>query len=77
MAQKNIIKIYRAEYYEPKIGRWVSFYESSEIEKCRSYLDLPIVGNPDKRLAEYEKSGIRKIKYQFVKTIEQKFSENI
>ena len=61
--------IYRTEYYEPKLGRWVSFYESKDIERAKENLGFPIVGNPPQRVALYERSGVRKIKYKYIRTV--------
>ena len=61
--------IYRTEYYESKLGRWVSFYESKSVDQAKEYLDFPIVGNPPQRVALYERSGVRKIKYKYIRTV--------
>lgn len=60
---------YRAEYYEPKLAKWISFYENPELDKVRFHLDNPIVGNPKKRISEYSISGVRKPLYKFIREI--------
>ena len=62
--------VYRAEYYEPKLGKWISYYENSDVEKVKSNKDAPIIGNPKIRVAEYTVSGVRKPSYKFVKLVE-------
>jgi hypothetical protein len=61
--------VYRTEYYEDRIGKWVCIHESRDLEKAKDYLDTPIIKNPDKRIAEYSKTGIYKAKYKYIKTI--------
>lgn len=67
---KNAKKIYRAEYFESRLGKWISLYEGADLESVKTYLDTPVVGNPPKRVAEYNKSGVRKVKYSFVRVVE-------
>lgn len=62
--------VYRAEYYEPKLDKWISYYENSDVEKVKSNKDAPIIGNPKVRVAEYTVSGVRKPSYKFVKLVE-------
>lgn len=62
--------VYRAEYYEPKLDKWVSYYENSDVEKVKSHKDDPIFGNPKVRVSEYTVSGVRKPSYKFVKLVE-------
>lgn len=71
MAKVNSVKVLRAEYFEDKIGKWVAFYEGTNLEHTSTYLNTPIAGNPRKRIAEYEKSGVKKVKYTFVKEVTQ------
>lgn len=63
------MQVYRTEYYEPKLGRWVGFYEAQSVEAAKECLDTPIAGNPAQRVALYERSGVRKIKYKYIRTI--------
>ena len=58
--------VYKCEYYESKIGGWVEYYSSIDIESAKKELNSYITGNPKKRLAKYEKSGVRKIKYKLL-----------
>ena len=56
--------VYRAEYYEPKIDKWISIGERTSEEEASKLLDTPIAGNPKMRVQKYEKSGTRKVKYK-------------
>lgn len=67
-AKKRIV--YRCEYFEPKIDRWVCLIETKELDEAKSLLDHPIIGNPPTRVAKYEKSGVRKIKYKTLEVLE-------
>jgi hypothetical protein len=58
--------VYRTEYYEDRIGKWVCIHESRDLEKAKDYLDTPIIKNPEKRIAEYSKTGN---KYKYIKTV--------
>lgn len=60
---------YRAEYYEPRLAKWVSFYENSDLDKVKSNIDNPMIGNPKRRISEYSITGVRKPLYKFVKEI--------
>lgn len=62
--------VYRCEYFEPKIDRWVCLIETKELDEAKSLLDHPIIGNPLTRVAKYEKSGVRKIKYKTLEVLE-------
>ena len=59
--------VYRTEYYEPKLFRWVSIWESTTEEGAREYLGYPIIGNPPQRVALYEKKGVRKVTYKLIR----------
>lgn len=63
--------VYRVEYYDPKLYKWIKFYETKDIEDAKKQLETPIFGDPEKRIAQYNKSGVRKIKYDFVKKIDE------
>nr|WP_314098100.1 hypothetical protein [uncultured Lachnoanaerobaculum sp.] len=63
---------YRCEYFEEKIDRWVCFIETKDLDEAKSLLDHPIIGNPPTRVAKYEKTGVRKIKYKVLEVIEVK-----
>ena len=62
--------VYRCEYFEPKINRWVCLIETKELDEAKSLLDHPIIGDPTTRVAKYEKSGVRKIKYKTLEVLE-------
>ena len=64
--------IYRAEYFEPKVGNWIQYYSGNDINKVKQYIDTPIIGNPKRRVAEYKVTGVRKPKYTFVKELDLK-----
>jgi NDP-sugar pyrophosphorylase family protein len=61
--------VYRTEYYEDRLGKWVCIHESRDLEKAKDYLDTPIIKNPEKRIAEYSKTGTYKVKYKYIKTV--------
>lgn len=63
---------YRCEYFEPRIDRWVCMIETKDLEEAKSLLDHPIIGDPTIRVAKYEKTGVRKIKYRVLEVIEVK-----
>ena len=63
---------YRCEYFEEKIDRWVCLIETKDLDEAKSLLDHPIIGNPPTRVAKYEKTGVRKIKYKVLGVIEVK-----
>ena len=63
---------YRCEYFEEKIDRWVCLIETKDLDEAKSLLDHPIIGNPPTRVAKYEKTGVRKIKYKVLEVIEVK-----
>lgn len=65
-------KILRTEYYESKIGSWVKVYEGNDMNKAMIYFDMHIIGNPSIRIAEYNKIGVRKVKYEYVRTLKEK-----
>ena len=68
--------IFKIEYYEPKLGIWVSFW-SGTLDECMNKLGYPIVGDVPQRVAKYEKSVIRKIKYKLLEVIKQLSSDEI
>ena len=55
--------IYAAEYYHPKLYKWIRLCEKPTCEEAEKYLNTPIIGNPKTRIAKYEKSGVRKVNY--------------
>ena len=63
---------YRCEYFEPRIDRWVCLIETKDLDEAKSLLDHPIIGDPTTRVAKYEKTGVRKIKYKVLEVIEVK-----
>lgn len=71
-----MMSIFRTEYYEPKLGIWVSFW-SGTLDECMNKLGYPIVGDVPQRVAKYEKSGVRKIKYKLLEVIKQLSSDEI
>lgn len=56
--------IYAAEYYHPKLYKWIRLCEKPTYEEAAKYLNTPIIDNPKTRVAKYEKSGVRKINYK-------------
>ena len=64
---------YRCEYFEEKIDRWVCLIETKDLDEAKSLINQPIFGDPIVRVAKYEKSGVRKIKYKLLEEIEYKF----
>lgn len=68
--------IFKTEYYEPKLGIWVSFW-SGTLDECIKKLGYPIVGDVPQRVAKYEKSGVRKIKYKLLEVIKQLSSDEV
>ena len=63
---------YSSEYFEPRIDRWVCLIETKDLDEAKSLLDHPIIGDPTTRVAKYEKTGVRKIKYKVLEVIEVK-----
>ena len=68
--------IFKTEYYEPKLDKWVSFW-SGTLDECMNKLGYPIVGDVPQRVAKYEKSGVRKIKYKLLEVIKHLSSDEI
>lgn len=68
--------IFKTEYYEPKLDKWIAFWSGSQ-DECIKKLDYPIVGDVPQRVAKYEKSGVRKIKYKLLEVIKQLSSDEI
>lgn len=68
--------IFKTEYYEPKLDKWVSFWSGSQ-DECIKKLGYPIVGDVPQRVAKYEKSGVRKIKYKLLEVIKQLSSDEV
>ena len=68
--------IFKTEYYEPKLDKWISFW-SGTLDECMNKLGYPIVGDVPQRVAKYEKSGVRKIKYKLIEVIKQLSSDEI
>lgn len=68
--------IFKTEYYEPKLDKWVSFW-SGTLDECMNKLGYPIIGDVPQRVAKYEKSGIRKIKYKLLEVIKQLSSDEV
>ena len=73
---KTMNIIFKTEYYEPKLGIWVSFW-SGTLDECMNKLGYPIVGDVPQRVAKYEKSGVRKIKYKLLEVIKQLSSDEV
>lgn len=72
-----MVTIFRTEYYEPKLGIWVSFWSGSTLDECMNKLGYPIIGDVPQRVAKYEKSGVRKVKYKLLEVIKQLSSDEI
>lgn len=68
MSQKTV-EVFRAEYFESKLQKWVAIYEGGSLEAAEEAVGTPIIGNPKKRVAKYLKSGVRKIRYSFVEEV--------
>lgn len=68
--------IFKTEYYEPKLDKWIAFW-SGTLDECMNKLGYPIVGDVPQRVAKYEKSGIRKIKYKLLEVIKQLSSNEV
>lgn len=68
--------IFKTEYYEPKLDKWVSFW-SGTLDECMNKLGYPIIGDVPQRVAKYEKSGVRKIKYKLLEVIKQLSSNEV
>lgn len=68
--------IFKTEYYEPKLDKWVSFW-SGTLDECMNKLGYPIVGDVPQRVAKYEKSGVRKIKYKLLEVIKHLPSDEV
>lgn len=68
--------IFKTEYYEPKLDKWVSFW-SGTLDECMNNLGYPIVGDVSQRVVKYEKSGVRKIKYKLLEIIKQLSSDEV
>lgn len=71
-----MMSIFRTEYYEPKLDKWVNFW-SGTLDECMDKLGYPIVGDVPQRVAKYEKSGVRKIKYKLLEVIKQLSSDEV
>lgn len=73
MNNKSII--YRVEYYEYKISKWVSYWSDKEYsEELEHQFNFPIIGNPMRRIVKYEKSGVRKIKYKLIEVLKEGYA---
>jgi hypothetical protein len=68
--------IFKTEYYEPKLDKWISFW-SDTLDECMNKLGYPIIGDVPQRVTKYEKSGVRKIKYKLLEVIKQLSSDEI
>ena len=68
--------IFKTEYYEPKLDKWISFW-SGTLDECMNKLGYPIVGDVQQRVAKYEKSGARKIKYKLLEVIKHLSSDEV
>lgn len=68
--------IFKTEYYEPKLDKWIAFWSGSQ-DECMNKLGYPIIGDVPQRVAKYEKSGIRKIKYKLLEVIKQLSSDEV
>lgn len=73
---KTMMSIFRTEYYEPKLDKWISFW-SGTLDECMNKLGYPIVGDVPQRVAKYEVSGKRKLKYKLFKVIKQLSSDDV
>lgn len=67
---------FKTEYYEPKLDKWISFW-SGTLDECMNKLGYPIIGDVPQRVAKYEKSGVRKIKYKLLEVIKQLSSDQV
>lgn len=53
--------IFKTEYYEPKLDKWISFW-SGTLDECMNKLGYPIIGDVQQRVAKYEKNRCKKNK---------------
>ncbi len=71
-----MIITFRTEYYEPKLDKWISYW-SGTLDECMNKLGYPIVGDVPQRVAKYEKSGVRKIRYKLLEVIKYLSSNEV
>lgn len=69
--QESTQTVYGVQYYENKLGKWITYDYSSDKERIEYSYDQPIAGNPAKRMVELEISGTRKKKFKVLKTLKQ------
>lgn len=73
---KTMNIIFKTEYYEPKFDKWITFW-SGTLDECMNMLGYPIIGDVPQRVAKYEVSGKRKIKYKLLEIIKQLSSDEV
>lgn len=71
-----MMSIFRTEYYEPKLGIWVSFW-SGTLDECMNKLGYPIVGDVPQRIAKYDSICKRKEKFVLLEVIKYMSSDEI
>ena len=72
----TMMSIFRTEYYEPKLDKLISLWYGT-LDECMNKLGYHIVDDVPQRVAKYEKSGVRKIKYKLLEVIKQLSSDEI
>lgn len=54
--------VFVCEYYDANIGDWIEYYRTTYCKEAKKWLKSYITGNPKKRLAWYDRFGVKKIK---------------
>lgn len=68
--------IFKTEYYEPKLDKWIAFWSGSQ-DECMNKLGYPIVGDVPQRIAKYDSIGKRKEKFVLLEVIKYMSSDEI
>lgn len=68
--------IFKTEYYEPKLDKWVSFW-SGTLDECMNKLGYPIIGDVPQRVTKYDFIGKRKEKFVLLEVIQYMSSDEI
>lgn len=73
---KTMSIIFKTEYYEPKLDKWIAFW-SGTLDECMNKLGYPIVGDVPQRIAKYDSIGKRKEKFVLLEVIKYMSSDEI
>ena len=73
---KTMSIIFKTEYYEPKLDKWIAFWYGSQ-DECIKKLGYPIVGDVPQRVAKYDSIGKRKEKFVLLEVIQYMSSDEI